>query len=343
VGIGWRQAGLAGALAVLGAPVLAQDTPTYSQLAVEPAPRAISSEPTQVLPIWSSGSGRVEALLLIDTPFDAVPSGPLESLIGPHQPVQQSLGLRGRAPLGRNVGLNLDLNPATPPAMALLCDGNIALAVALGRLAEPCMLARLDVDGQVAGFGRPQNLGVSLDWHSDSGNLDLSFGLAWLEARDDRPAHSAFLTDPDHHALVALQPALLGAWQLHGQELSLQGQQWLSPRSWLRVDGRHGSTRLSGTFGLPVTWDSTSLRLSGGYRAFSGSVTGRLIEIDQPRQTWTDVDIALSWRTPWDARVSVGARNLLGGPDRERWPLATLPGMPESDARTPYVRYHQDL
>jgi hypothetical protein len=345
VGIGLLQAGLAGALSLLALPALAQGV-LAQPLDASPRERADAvraasdAMPTQVLPVWSSGSGRIEALLLIDTPLPTAPRGTLDNLLAPN-PQVGGFGLRGRAALGAQLGLNLDLRPAAPPAMALLCEGNIGLAVALGRLAEPCLLAQLDAAGQVQGFGRGQNLGVSLDWQTEGGGLDLSFGLSWLNARDDRSALSAFLPAFEQPSPL-LPPSLLGAWELQGQEFNLQGQHWMTPRSWLRVEGRHGSNRLTG-YGLPMTWDSTSLSLSGGYRAFSGSVTGRLIEIDQPRQAWTDVDVALSWRTPWDARVSVGARNLLGGPDRERWPLATLPGMPESEARTPYVRYHQDL
>ena len=46
-----------------------------------------------------------------------------------------------------------------------------------------------------------------------------------------------------------------------------------------------------------------------------------------------------------DVNVSAlgDAKNLLGGPDQADWPANVLPGLPDSEARTPYVRYHQDL
>lgn len=339
VGKGWVHACLIGALCAFGTPALGQiarDADRGTDLARAP-------ELPRVLPVWSTDSGRVEALLLIDSDSPgATPPSTLDSLLGHGRGTP---GLRARTALGRTSAINLDLK-AGGSSMALLCDGNIGLAVALGRLADPCLLAHLDADGQPRGFGafesgRSDSAGVSMDWSSEQGGLDLSFGLSWLQARSGEiDLLGLMATGADPGTLA--NPMLLHPWRFEAHSFDLQGQHWMTPRSWLRVDGRHGSNRLAG-LGLPVEWDSTSLSLSGGYRALSGSVTGRLIEINQPRQSWADVDIALSWRTPWDARVSVGARNLLGGPDRERWPLATLPGLPESDARTPYVRYHQDL
>jgi hypothetical protein len=320
----WTCGWLVGALVAFGGPVHAQgvDAPELPRL----------------LPVWSNDSGRVEALLLIDGPGQGAPVlNPLDALFDRAPEV----ALRGRARLGGGAGLNLDLSLSAPPAMALLCDGNVGLAAALGRLSEQCLLTQLDAEAQPAGL---QRLGLSADWSSRSGNIDLSFGLSWLDGHADL-ADPALLALPTPYRSDFSHPGLPGQWRLHGQEVQLQGQGWLGPRSWLRVEGRHGRTRLDshGLFGLPTEWDSTSLSLSGGYRAFSGTITGRLVELSEPRQTWTDVDLSLSWRTPWDARLSIGARNLLGGPDRDAWPMATLPGLQESEARTPYVRYHQDL
>jgi hypothetical protein len=322
---GW----LLGALCALGLPAhaLASSPPSNVDL-----PR--------VLPVWSNDSGRVEALLLVDQPAGTPALNPLDSLFG----ATPQLGLRGRARTGTRSGVNLDLSVTAAPAMALLCDGNIGLAAALGRLNDQCLLTRLDAEAQP---GMLQRFGVSTDWTSQSGNIDLSFGLSWLDGSADLRSDFG-LALPTPYRSDVIHPGLPSQWQLQGQEILLQGQGWLGPRTWLRVEGRHARTRTEMTgmpslFGHPLEWDNTSLTLSGGHRAFSGNITGRMIELTQPRQTWTDVDFSVSWRTPWDARLSVGARNLLGGPDRDRWPMATLPGMPESEARTPYVRYHQDL
>ncbi len=101
-------------------------------------------------------------------------------------------------------------------------------------------------------------------------------------------------------------------------------------------------------FGAPLRWETRSLSLEGGFGNLSGRLTGRLIELprldaaDAPQSSF-DVDLGVSWRTPWRAQLTVGARNVLGQPDASTWPLSTLPQAPEAETRTPYVRYRQDL
>jgi hypothetical protein len=332
---------LLGVLVTFAAAVL---MPATAEARPPAAAGTATVELPRVLPVWSNDSGRVEALLLVDDSRSSLTQSPLERLFAPVAPsTAPRLGLTTRLGVSRNVDLGLGLDLSSAPAMALLCDGNIGLAVALGRLSEQCLLTRLGVE-TAAGRGLQSGLRLSADWSSPSGELDFSFGLSWLNTRIDPNPLAAPLFDTDtlagiHHSL--------GQLTLEGHEVSLQGSRWLGPRSWLRVEGRHSSTRIGGleanNFGLPLEWDNTSLSLSGGYRRFSGSLTGRLIELDHPRQSWTDVDLNFSWRTPWDAKVSVGAKNLLGGPDRGQWPLSNLPGLPATESRTPYVRYHQDL
>ncbi len=324
---------VASALLLLGSPVVAQS--------LAPAP---ASELPRVLPVWSTSSGRVEAVLLVDQPTPAVnlfSNSVLSELFSP----QPSLGVRAEAALGRSTTLSADLGLGAS-SLGLLCEGNIGIAAALGRLAEHCLLARLDHD-QATPEGWQQSFGLSGRWQSGDGEFDLSFGLSWLDAD--------VVPEPMPGSLAALIPfGQLGgpaplaapAWQLHQREFSLQGSRWLGRQSWLRVEGRHGQSRLGGVeslFGGPSEWNSSSLSLSGGYRTFSGTITGKLIELEQPQSQWADVDISLSWQTPWHGKLSVGAKNLLGGPDRDEWPAAVLPGLSESEARTPYVRYHQDL
>lgn len=339
-GIGHR---LVGMLGMLGAAVL-MPAPGWAQGAAT-LPAAVDPvELPRVLPVWSNDSGRIEALLLVDEARSRLNPSPLEQLFGKQAPVATPrLGLSTRVGVSRNVDLKLGLDVASSSAMALLCDGNVGLAVALGRLSEQCLLTRLGADSAI-GTALQSRLNLSTDWSSPSGTLDFSFGLSWLDTRITQDPLGAL---PFSDERLGILPALAGQVHLEGQELALQGSSWLGPRSWLRVEGRRSHNRLSGidaaSFGLPLDWDDTSLSLSGGYRSFSGSITGKLIELDHPRESWTDVDLNFSWRTPWDARVSVGAKNLLGGPDRQQWPLSNLPGLPTNESRTPYVRYHQDL
>jgi len=340
----------------LAVPAFAQGLPPALDLE-----RASTSpaDPQRVLPVWNASNGRIEALLLIGDgrggdDVQQFSSRTLQDLLAPPSSPSpgtsaHAAGLQGRADLGGGFGLSADLALSASPAMGLLCDGNVGLAAALGRLSEQCLLARLD-DATGMPDGLQQRLGLGAQWTSADRGFDLSFGLSWLEGQIDAEQALALPTaSMPGFGLLGFGSLLDGPGsELRSRELSLQGSTWVGPRSWLRVEGRHGQNRLSGNdtyrlLGLPGAWDSTSLSFSGGYRTFSGSITGRLIEVEQPHARWTDVDIAFSWRMPWDAKLSVGATNLLGGPDRGDWPAATLPGAGEGDARTPYVRYHQDL
>ena len=51
---------------------------------------------------------------------------------------------------------------------------------------------------------------------------------------------------------------------------------------------------------------------------------------------WTTLDLGVSWRTPWSGELSVGAQNLWTAPIHS-------PRDAESQARTPYIQYRQDL
>ncbi len=87
-----------------------------------------------------------------------------------------------------------------------------------------------------------------------------------------------------------------------------------------------------------------SLRLGVGRGAITGVVTGRVITpggaagLGLDLQSWTTVDLGITWRLPWHGALSFGAQNLWsqGAPP----PGANVPG---AAARVPYVQYQQDL
>jgi hypothetical protein len=82
------------------------------------------------------------------------------------------------------------------------------------------------------------------------------------------------------------------------------------------------------------------------YGSFSGNVTGHVLgptDVFSSNSRWTGLDIGLSWRTPWQGRLSVGTQNLWSS---GAVPLLNEPGAREvesNQARIPYVQYHQDL
>ncbi|MDX1569547.1 MAG: hypothetical protein R3200_03615 [Xanthomonadales bacterium] len=86
---------------------------------------------------------------------------------------------------------------------------------------------------------------------------------------------------------------------------------------------------------------SAELGLGWQLGAFRGDLTGRYT---QPLLTdgtggWNSFDINIAWRTPWNASLSVGARNFLD----ERAPAPNALQSDDFLGRVPYVRYQQDL
>lgn len=319
---------------------LRQAWPLLAALAFVSANAA--AESLRVLPVLSQESGRVEALLLLDGSQDAASARALDRVLTP----PASGGLRVQLGGGKRISADLLLD--SQPGLALLCRGNIGLAAALGSLGDHCLLADVGAtDPMLSNLGR--RIGLNTGWQSADGDLDLRFGLAWLDTRLD--------ATPDALA-EALRPLgstpspllLADHFSLESQQVNLSGTRRLGDAGWLRVDGSLARTFAGSPLliGVPLRWDSTALSLEGGYGTMSGRITGRLIEVpglsaDDGSQSSFDIDLGVSWRTPWQAQLTVGARSLLGQPDASQWPLSTLPRRPDAETRAPYVRYHQDL
>ncbi|MFK7957854.1 MAG: hypothetical protein AB8B96_17275 [Lysobacterales bacterium] len=78
---------------------------------------------------------------------------------------------------------------------------------------------------------------------------------------------------------------------------------------------------------------------------FRGDLTSRYLDVVNGAETaagWTSFDVSFAWRTPWNASLSVGARNVLNNP------APASNGLSDAElenffGRVPYVRYRQDL
>ena len=78
---------------------------------------------------------------------------------------------------------------------------------------------------------------------------------------------------------------------------------------------------------------------------FRGDLTSRYLNVINGGDTepgWTSFDVSFAWRTPWNASLSVGARNVLNNP------APASNGLSDAElenffGRVPYVRYRQDL
>jgi hypothetical protein len=98
---------------------------------------------------------------------------------------------------------------------------------------------------------------------------------------------------------------------------------------------------------LPTEWDSGSISVGGGRGNIGGEVVGRVVTTPGSAESYRTVGAGVTWRTPWRAKLSVGADNLL---TRGKNPLNTDGGNTGKlgtdagiDGAVPFVRYEQDL
>lgn len=229
-----------------------------------------------------------------------------------------------------------------------LCRDPSALTGPWGGLAELCLGNLLESSGGDP-FGALQaglTFGRNLE---DIGWLDVSFGLGWLRSYQvPNPSGIDLLVNGQAHGHSSMVPPMIADpafWpRLEGRTLSLSGQLWLSERSWLRVSGNHVrlSADNSAQWLYPQSWTSSSVSVDAGYGAFAGSVVGHRNRAPWRSDGLFDVDLGISWRTPWAGKLTVGARNVLNSAEQTLQKNAE-PENPLLQARTPYVRYQQDL
>jgi hypothetical protein len=277
---------------------------------------------TTVLPLWNSQNGQVDALLLIEPSL--LPQLPSQRVISP----ATNPGLKLRA------GLSLEANPG----MGVLCNSG-SVITSVGSLAGHCMLVNLgaqqNAPAKINGVAQLQrgratvtgSLGLGRDTLGPSSPLALGNSSA-----DKRLLDS--LLGPDSATLDTRNASLIG-------QINLGTQSWLSIGGTLARVRMIPTEQLRGT--LPPEWGAGSLRLAGGRGNFGGEITGQMIEVPGQSNRYSTFGAGVTWRTPWKARLSVGADNIV---TRGKNPFG-LPDAREAQAedegRVPYVRYQQDL
>ncbi len=282
---------------------------------------------TTVLPLWNNQSGEVDALLLIEP--TVLPSLSSQRIIGPAANARAS-GLQLRA------GLSLEANPG----MGVLCSSG-SVITSVGSMAGHCMLVNL---GEQANAPSRTNIKGLVQLQRARTTLTGSLGLGRETAGPTSPL--AIGNAPADRRLL---DSLLGSNSatLDTRNASLIGQVNLGTQSWMSIGGTLARVRLIPTGqlrgGLPPEWDASSLSLSGGRGNFGGEITGQMIEVPGQANRYSTLGAGVTWRTPWRARLSVGADNIV---TRGKNPF----GLPdarnvdsEDEGRVPYVRYQQDL
>jgi hypothetical protein len=277
---------------------------------------------TTVLPLWNSQNGQVDALLLIEP--SVLPQLPSQRVISP----AANSGLKLRA------GLSLEANPG----MGVLCNSG-SVITSVGSMAGHCMLVNLGAQQNA-----PARINGVAQLQRGRASVTGSLGLG----RDTLGPNSP-LPLGNNAADKRLLDSLLGpnSATLDSRNASLIGQVNLGTQSWLSIGGTLARVRLIPTdqlrSALPPEWGAGSLRLSGGRGNFGGEITGQMIEVPGQSSRYSTLGAGVTWRTPWKARLSVGADNIV---TRGKNPF----GLPdareaqgEDEGRVPYVRYQQDL
>jgi hypothetical protein len=298
-------------------------TAAHAQAAREPG------SATAVLPVVNNDSGQVEALLLLEpSPIPVLPS---QRVIRPaaSRDLLFGNGLQLRA------GLSLEANPG----IGVLCDNASKVITTVGSLAGHCLLA--DFNATRAPM-LPGKASAALQLRRADKSLTAGVGTS-------TDVLGGMLGVPGElSADERLLDSLLGpgAVALDQRNASLVGQIGIGSQGWIRVGGTLARVRLIPTSqlpaGLPAEWNTSRLSFGAGTRRLGGEITGQMIEV--PGQSpYSTLGVGVTWRTPWRAKLSVGADNLvtrgknpLGLPDAE-------PVDEDEEGRVPYVRYQQDL
>lgn len=241
---------------------------------------------------------------------------------------------------GRSVDASLLLEPASN--LSLLC-GDRALAGSFGPLADLCLQAQLAPRDPLIAAGTGAGLGLA--WTTQQYGVDLSFGLSWLASRelDVRQPGAVHALPPDPGV-----GGMLPGWRLDLEQFGVSAQASAPFRrdGRLLLDARALDGRADLGTGIPLRWESAAITLGLQVGRWTAALTGHSLSIPGLRGRSSDLDIGVSWRTPWRGELTVGARNVLG---TAKSPLDSISLLPEGPAlddaspRTPFVRYHQDL
>lgn len=254
---------------------------------------------SRMVPVLNRDSGRLEAVLLLE-------------------PATGGAGARwrfGKTTLEATYGLQ------SGDSLALLCDRRSGMAPAIGQLASNCVLASLEGD-KPGSTSRHASAGVSLA--RNGGKLGLSFG----NGRDTLPAW--------------LAPGQLGGARYSQNDFSLFAEKAISREGFVSVGGTVARARLVPAADVPQLadqWNTRSLSVGGGYGAFGANIVGRIVNVPGESEVWKGLGLGLTWRTPWNGQLSVGADNVV---TRGKNPFP-VKGSPDDEGTVPYVRYQQDL
>lgn len=255
----------------------------------------------KMVPVLNKANGKLEAVLMLE-------------------PATSATGTGARWRFG-NTTLEATYGLQSGDSLALLCDRRSGMAPAIGQLASNCVLASLD-SGKNTGISQHASAGISLQ--RKTGKLGLSVG----NGHDTLP--------------VWLTPGQLGGARYTQNDFSLLAEKSIGREGFVSVGGTVARARLIPATDVPQLadqWNTRSLNIGGGYGAFGASIVGRIVNVPGESDVWKGLGLGLTWRTPWNGQLSVGADNVI---TRGKNPFS-VKGAESDEGTVPYVRYQQDL
>ncbi|MDR2871181.1 MAG: hypothetical protein LBV45_01385 [Xanthomonadaceae bacterium] len=256
------------------------------------------------LPVLDKGSGKVEAVLLLEPAHSA------------------AAGTRWRFRGAASLDTAFQLSAGD--SVGLLCNG--ASGVNLSNLASNhCLLASFS---DSSNDHRSKRIAATASLNHSIGRVGLTAG----NSQSTLPSWLSF------------DGSRTGNGQVEQNDLAIFGQKDIGSESYVSIAGTYAKARLvplsEAAPGIIDRWESKSLSIGGGYGSFSANVIGRVVDVPGQSGKWEGVGVGLTWRTPWSGQLTVGAENVI---TRGKNPFAPTYSGSQQEGTVPYVRYEQDL
>lgn len=256
----------------------------------------------RAVPVLNKDSGKLEAVLYLEPANASVATGARWRF--------------GSTTLEATYGLQ------NGGSLALLCDRQSGAVPAMGQLASNCVLAALEPGRPGAALSRRTTVGANLT--RGATRVGASFG----SGHDIVPSWVA--------------PGQLGGARYSQNDFSLFAEHAISREGFVSVGGTIARARLVPASAVPQLadqWNSRSISIGGGYGNFSANIVGRVVNVPGQSEVWKGLGLGLTWRTPWNGQLTVGADNVV---TRGKNPFSAG-AETEEEGAVPYVRYQQDL
>jgi hypothetical protein len=299
---------------------------------------------SRAMPLWGTPDGRILTLVAAGANHN------------PTLPKSPQLGDAGEWRL-------MDVTNLVSGGLLMRLGNDANAHVSLGRsalvapLAAGCTPTAASADCLGSSpFARGGDFRIGANWlATDNLELGLSYDMAWL--RHDNLGGSYPAASSSGFAGLgspALPLGLSGYSLLDAQnsQVNALGRFRLDDDQSVNIGASLGRIQLSvpGTSTPLTSLNQAAVSFGVQYGSFGGNLTGHMLSPVDALGTGaassrlSGVDLGVSWRTPWSGMFRVGTQNL--------WSSGSLPYLnngpvsreiESSQARVPYVQYHQDL